>query len=176
MKAIPTIYDGQEYRSRLEARWGVFFDKMNFPAYYEPFTIENNGFEYKPDFICFGVFTARLPVIFEIKPKQPNSEYLKYLSKIHDPSKSDILICVGNPNLIQPDGFWIRGIRGKVLETRIFNGFGCIRCSECGRFTINTFAAIEHNFSHLECGLNHNKETGFNDEASEYAENYRFDL
>jgi hypothetical protein len=26
MKAIPTIYQGVEYRSRLEARWAAFFD------------------------------------------------------------------------------------------------------------------------------------------------------
>ena len=27
-KAIPTFYNGIEFRSRLEARWAIFFDNM----------------------------------------------------------------------------------------------------------------------------------------------------
>ena len=34
-KAIPTFYNGIEFRSRLEARWAIFFDKMNIRYEYE---------------------------------------------------------------------------------------------------------------------------------------------
>ncbi len=36
MKAIETIYNGYEFRSRLEARWAVFFDTLGVKWEYEP--------------------------------------------------------------------------------------------------------------------------------------------
>lgn len=36
MKAIETTYDGHRFRSRLEARWAVFFNALNIPYEYEP--------------------------------------------------------------------------------------------------------------------------------------------
>lgn len=51
IKAIPTRYKGFEFRSRLEARWAVFFDKMGID-----YTYETEGYEvatgvwYLPDF------------------------------------------------------------------------------------------------------------------------------
>lgn len=35
VRAIPTIYNGVEFRSRLEARWAVFFDAMRVRWEYE---------------------------------------------------------------------------------------------------------------------------------------------
>lgn len=40
MKAIETVYNGYRFRSRLEARWAVFFDAMGIKYIYEP-----EGFE-----------------------------------------------------------------------------------------------------------------------------------
>jgi len=36
MKAIPTRYAGCHFRSRLEARWAVFFDRLGVAWQYEP--------------------------------------------------------------------------------------------------------------------------------------------
>ena len=36
MKAIETVYNGYRFRSRLEARWAVFFDAMGIKYEYEP--------------------------------------------------------------------------------------------------------------------------------------------
>lgn len=36
MKAIPTIYNGLQFRSRLEATWAAFFDLMGWKWEYEP--------------------------------------------------------------------------------------------------------------------------------------------
>jgi len=46
-----TIYNGYRFRSRLEARWAVFFDKLRIPYQYEPeaFVCED-GSQYTPDF------------------------------------------------------------------------------------------------------------------------------
>lgn len=50
MKPIPTRYNGQVYRSRLEARWAVFFDSLRIPFFYEPEGFNLNGISYLPDF------------------------------------------------------------------------------------------------------------------------------
>ena len=36
IKPIETIYNGYRFRSRLEARWAVFFDKIGIKYQYEP--------------------------------------------------------------------------------------------------------------------------------------------
>lgn len=48
---IPTLYKGYRFRSRLEARWAVFFDAMGVKWEYEPegFAL-SNGMYYLPDF------------------------------------------------------------------------------------------------------------------------------
>ena len=51
MKAINTMYNGYRFRSRLEARWAVFFDAARIEYEYEPegFKLED-GTRYLPDF------------------------------------------------------------------------------------------------------------------------------
>lgn len=51
IKPIETIYNGYRFRSRLEARWAVFFDYINFEYQYEPegFSL-GDGYYYLPDF------------------------------------------------------------------------------------------------------------------------------
>lgn len=57
MKPIETIYNGYRFRSRLEARWAVFFDTLGVDYEYEPegFNL-GNGVYYLPDFRvkCWG--------------------------------------------------------------------------------------------------------------------------
>ena len=51
MKAIETRYAGCRFRSRLEARWAVFFDSLNIEWKYEPEGYKIlNGKYYLPDF------------------------------------------------------------------------------------------------------------------------------
>jgi hypothetical protein len=51
MKPIETWYKGHRFRSRLEARWAVFFDALQFRWEYEPqgYVLPNTGC-YLPDF------------------------------------------------------------------------------------------------------------------------------
>lgn len=57
IKAIETIYDGYKFRSRLEARWAVFFKSLEIKYEYEPegFMLPS-GAKYLPDFRvkCYG--------------------------------------------------------------------------------------------------------------------------
>lgn len=52
IKAIETRYKGYRFRSRLEARWAVFFDTMGstWTWEYEPEGFDLNGLWYLPDF------------------------------------------------------------------------------------------------------------------------------
>ena len=51
IKAIETIYNGYRFRSRLEARWAVFFDAAGIKYQYDPegYTLKD-GTRYLPDF------------------------------------------------------------------------------------------------------------------------------
>lgn len=53
-KPIETIYNGHRFRSRLEARWAVFFDACGIDYEYEPegFQFED-GTKYLPDFLIY---------------------------------------------------------------------------------------------------------------------------
>lgn len=50
IKPIETIYDGYRFRSRLEARWAVFFDSMGIKYQYEPEGMDLGKIYYLPDF------------------------------------------------------------------------------------------------------------------------------
>ena len=66
IKAIETKYNGYRFRSRLEARWAVFFDAMGIKYEYEPEGFElGNGCRYLPDF-----YFPDNDVWVEIKGKQ----------------------------------------------------------------------------------------------------------
>lgn len=63
IKAIQTNYRGFRFRSRLEARWAVFFDILNINWQYEPQGYLIDGKPYLPDF-----FLPDLNLFIEIKP------------------------------------------------------------------------------------------------------------
>lgn len=50
IKAIETKYNGFNFRSRLEARWAIFFDMIGLKYEYEVEGYEMNGVRYLPDF------------------------------------------------------------------------------------------------------------------------------
>ena len=52
IKVINTYYKGYRFRSRLEARWAVFFDACGVEWEYEPEGFDlGNGLYYLPDFL-----------------------------------------------------------------------------------------------------------------------------
>ena len=60
IKAIPTTYEGVNFRSRNEAKWAAFFDLCSWCWEYEPFDLEG----WAPDFI---IKTPYCDVLIEIK-------------------------------------------------------------------------------------------------------------
>ena len=71
IKAIETVYGGCRFRSRLEARWAVFFNAVGLTWQYEPEGFELPcGTHYLPDFLIPGVDGGD-DSYFEIKPYTP---------------------------------------------------------------------------------------------------------
>lgn len=68
-RAIETIYRGYRFRSRLEARWAVLFDKIGLAWTYEEEGFELPSGRYLPDF-----FFPELNVFVEIKGRMPDGE------------------------------------------------------------------------------------------------------
>lgn len=61
--AIETLYDGYRFRSRLEARWAVFFNALKMKYIYEPEGFRfSDGTMYLPDF-----FLPETKTFFEVK-------------------------------------------------------------------------------------------------------------
>lgn len=99
-RALPTAYNGYRFRSRLEARWAVFFDALGLAYRYEPegFSLppcrradcwahgtaagpvrqEERAFAYLPDF-----YLPTLATWVEIKPAAPSEEELEKLMRLH---------------------------------------------------------------------------------------------
>ena len=104
--AIPTEYKGYRFRSRLEARWAVFFDVCRVKWEYEPegFALPN-GQLYLPDFLLHGC-AGRSPkdLYVEVKGKMTEADAEKILqfSGIRDPEyyeiKNPILVVAGIPD------------------------------------------------------------------------------
>lgn len=68
IKAIETSYKGYRFRSRLEARWAVFFDALGLRFEYEPEGFElSDGVRYLPDFRVTGEGGTGV-TYYEIKP------------------------------------------------------------------------------------------------------------
>ena len=67
IKPIETIYNGYRFRSRLEARWAVFFDAAGIEYQYEPegFEVNFDGkiYRYLPDF-----YLPQFDKYVEVKP------------------------------------------------------------------------------------------------------------
>jgi hypothetical protein len=97
-KAIQTEYRGYLFRSRLEARWAVFFDACRIPWEYEPEgLVLSDGTNYLPDF-----YLPDFHCFFEVKRKsiKGTDEEKEAINRISDGSYTDSwagIICFGDP-------------------------------------------------------------------------------
>ncbi len=91
MKPINTQYKGYLFRSRLEARWAVFFDALGIEWEYEPEGYElQDGTRYLPDFLL----KTREPCWIEIKGQIRSSEDITKLQNLCEQTQMrGFLIC-----------------------------------------------------------------------------------
>jgi hypothetical protein len=93
IKAIETRYKGYRFRSRLEARWAVFFDAMGWQWEYEEQGYDlGGGVYYLPDFKVYGEDSNGDYNVFYFEVKAKDSELsesdkdkiLKFAHACHD--------------------------------------------------------------------------------------------
>ena len=86
IKAIETFYNGYRFRSRLEARWAVFFDAAGIEYEYEPEGyVLSDGTCYLPDF-----YLPMFHMFVEIKPTGIKLDYeYNAMTKLEELYNSD---------------------------------------------------------------------------------------
>jgi len=98
-RAIETRYKGYRFRSRLEARWAVFFDALGIAYRYEPEGFDLNGLFYLPDFYL----PAEEPASWvEVKPEIPRdaegwSSLLRRLFELSKFQREHAIAILGDP-------------------------------------------------------------------------------
>jgi len=95
IKAIQTQYKGYFFRSRLEARWAVFFDDLGVRYQYEPegFDLDESGY-YLPDFYLPDINGG---LWVEIKPVPPNDTEIDKLWALCKATGKQATFRVGEP-------------------------------------------------------------------------------
>lgn len=103
IKPIETVYNGFRFRSRLEARWAVFFDAIGLKYEYEIEGYATNSICYLPDF-----YIPSLDRWFEIKGKPLTNEEMKKCEEFcfkKDNENIKFSVLVGSPEIMKVDGF-----------------------------------------------------------------------
>ena len=91
IKAIPTVYNGYKFRSRLEARWAVFFDKLGVQYRYETEGFNLDGVKYLPDF-----FLPTSKHYIEVKPYEPTEEEINKAGMLAAMSGNSVFMFCGD--------------------------------------------------------------------------------
>lgn len=85
IKPIETVYDGYRFRSRLEARWAVFFNAAGIRYQYEPegFVL-SDGTWYLPDFYLPSNDKSGMAWFVEVKGERADEEGLRKAKLLDD--------------------------------------------------------------------------------------------
>lgn len=134
LKAIPTVYGGFRFRSRLEARWARFFDLLNLPWDYEVqgYDLGSAGC-YLPDFVLGH---DRVDAYVEIKPRPPISHEAKgKLYELAEGSGFPVLLFRGDP-VAHELSVWEVGIgaycqNAKLMDCRKCDGIAVLGNGFC---------------------------------------------
>lgn len=94
IKPIETKYNGYRFRSRLEARWAVFFDALKIRYQYEVEGFDIDGVRYLPDFYLpdHNVWLEIKPSIFD-SAKLPTTKYARFSEAV----EAKFLVIIGIP-------------------------------------------------------------------------------
>jgi hypothetical protein len=92
-RAIETRYKGYRFRSRLEARWAVFFDALGLRWEYEPEGFELPSGRYLPDF-----YLPDHRVWVEVKAAAPHSAELSKARDLMEARREPVFVTCGLPD------------------------------------------------------------------------------
>lgn len=123
LKPIQTVYNGYKFRSRLEARWAVFFDALGVEYQYEPEGFDLDGIYYLPDF-----WLPKMGFWFEVKPDAKSADVqIDCFKKFSKQSECPLFVSVCSPEprapsvALKPDGVLFS--RDHASKQVLFPGF-----------------------------------------------------
>lgn len=139
IKAIETIYNGYRFRSRLEARWAVFFDEMRVKYRYETEGFDLGEINYLPDF-----YLPEQKLWLEVKPEKPSKRELNKAQLLKSRVDHDVTVGIlhGEPWVIFDSDFPSSIIETSyclmLLDAWVDNSdnVNCLfsECRRCGKF------------------------------------------
>ncbi len=104
IKAIETEYKGYRFRSRLEARWAVFFDACGVKWEYKPEGFDlGDGFYYLPDFLLHDVWVrnhTKCDLWIEVKGQMTERDAEKIIRFANSGRENDLCEVTKSPILI----------------------------------------------------------------------------
>ena len=138
-KAIETEYKGFRFRSRLEARWAVFFDAAGIVWDYEREGFRLPSGMYLPDF-----WLPRQQCFVEVKGHEPTESEERICAELAQASGKDVYLCYGpipsGESFYAPDGValdsalaWTNWRWNRVEDGWSGTSFWWCECPECGQ-------------------------------------------
>lgn len=101
LQPIETHHNGYVFRSRLEARWAVFWDALGVTYDYEPEgVLLEDGTKYLPDF-----WLPDIKLWVEIKPVYPDQSERRKAQGLAVGSGQNVLVLYGRPGIPRSDGY-----------------------------------------------------------------------
>lgn len=149
IKAIETSYKGYRFRSRLEARWAVFFDELGLRWNYEPEGFELPcGTKYLPDF-----FIEKIGYV-EIKPYQGQTPwpitgskedlFSDYLCSLESNFQDNWYVICGSPGYAATGDVESPDYSGYTAGDSPYLFCECYECGEIGICFDGRSARVKH--------------------------------
>lgn len=145
IRSFRTQYNGEWFKSQLEAKWAIFLDELKLQREYEPegyiISTGHSTIAYRPDFYIAAPFDCFL----EIKPISPTEDEKQKAEALAAASEKNVIIFSGPPinNLRAESG----GIQYDPYGNWD-SGFIFAECEECGHLQI-TFCGYTNE---MHCG------------------------
>lgn len=133
IKAIDTRYNNHLFRSRLEARWALYFDEIKVKWLYETEGYKIGNEYYLPDF-----YFPELKIFAEVKPIRFDWQEIKKIKLLAIHSQKRVVQLVGLPN---------------IDKTEVIIPYQYYSCSECGKMETYDF---DLKTVYCNCKVKHN--------------------
>jgi hypothetical protein len=161
LESIDTIYDGHRFRSRLEARWAVFFKKLSIKYEYEKegFNLEGNW--YLPDF-----WLPKQKCWIEIKGEEPTEKENELAHKLSHYSGYNVYIFFGQIEIPDEHGAYLYD----SLELWDHHYIWC-ECPKCGELGIE-FEGRAHRLP-CDCFNEERDGRGYNADSEKLIDAYK---
>lgn len=142
MSGIATVYNGIRFRSRLEATWAAFFDRLGWSWEYEP--VDLNG--YIPDF----VLPWNKPLLIEVKPEFYYDDLIRHGEKIYASGWNHESVVVGVSPFVYMDSLCLGALFGGDEDVdpdgpgEYQDGAAFSECIHCKKITVCSYSQSYH--------------------------------